>query len=136
MAPRVDASEVFNIMDTSLTDAQMSAFIDIASHWVDELLVGKGLSSTILTDIELLLAAHFASLRDQRASFEEWADEYRVRYQGRTGMGLESTHYGQMAMAMDGSGSLSAAILKRSTFLVATTEEVAELRSKNSLKTL
>jgi hypothetical protein len=63
------------------------------------------LSDARLSEIELYLAAHFCSLREPRLA-SEGIDVLSARYQGKTGMYLEATHYGQMAMMFDSTGTL------------------------------
>jgi hypothetical protein len=123
MANRTTATAVKVILDTDLTDAQITAFITTANALVDDQLLNKGLSSTILTEIEKWLAAHLASIRDQRVSRESIGDEYSATYQGKTDMGLEATLYGQTALALDTTGTLRSTKLKVADFEVYTTPD-------------
>lgn len=105
---RTDATEVKEVIDTSLTDAQVNAFINTANRFIAEAeLSGHGVASATLTEIEKYLAAHFLSLRDQRVASEAFPSGFRLSYQGKTGMGLDGTQYGQMAKALDSSGRLA-----------------------------
>lgn len=61
---RTDSSAVTVILETNLTTAQIDAFIATANAWVDQHLTGKGLGSTLLTEIEKYLAAGFATSRE------------------------------------------------------------------------
>ena len=63
------------------------------------------LDSDDLEIIERWLAAHLYAHADQLLSSKSTADASGT-YQGKTGMGLESTQYGQTAMDMDASGCL------------------------------
>lgn len=117
---RIAVSDLIEIFDTELTSAQLGAFINSAHYLIQANLVNKGLSEDVLTEIHKYLAAHFASLRDQRVESEQVAD-VRKSYQGKTGMYLESTTYGQMAMALDTSGSLANLAKSPATFLSFTT---------------
>lgn len=60
-----------------------------------------------LTEVETWLAAHLYSVSDrpysQKRTQQAWA-----RFQGTTGMGFDSSHYGQTAMQLDPSGCLKA----------------------------
>lgn len=103
---RTTAEAVREIIDTDLTTGQIHAFINSAYFFVTAQLVGKGLSSDQLADIECWLAAHFLATRDQRVERETIGDEYQATYQGKSGMGLQATTYGQMAIALDTSGTL------------------------------
>ena len=103
---RVTAEQVMEIISTSLTEDQVNAFINMANTVVDERLIDQNLGSDLLMQIELLLSAHFVSLRDPRAQ-QEKVDEYSVTYQGSTGEGLKASTYGQQAIALDTSGTLA-----------------------------
>ena len=114
---RITVDDLVEIFETELTEAQLSAFVNSAHYLIQANLLSSGLSSDVLTEIHKYLAAHFASLRDQRIESERVAD-VSMKYQGKTGMYLESTFYGQMALTLDTSGSLANLALKPATFLV------------------
>lgn len=119
---RITVSDLQDIYDTVLTSGQLTAFINTANTFINNSeLVEVGLSESLLTEIEKYLAAHFASLRDQRVQQENTAGEYSATYQGKTDMGFNSTQYGQMAVALDTSGTLAAASLKRGRMKVFST---------------
>ena len=103
---RVSVDDVRDVFDTTLTDEQLHAFINMASRLVDANLVGEGLSDEILFDIELLLAAHFSALRDPRMQSENIAGEWSFKTQGETKMQLDATFYGQQAKLLDTTGTL------------------------------
>lgn len=105
MAVRVSGAEVKEIMDTDLTDSELDPFITTANALVNDRLQGK-LGTELLTQVELYLAAHFASLKDQRIQ-QESQGNVSTTFQGKTGMGLNFTHYGQMALSLDSSGTLA-----------------------------
>lgn len=117
---RIEVADLIEIFDTELTSAQLGAFINSAHYLIQANLTSSGLSETVLTEIHKYLAAHFASLRDQRVESEQVAD-VRKSYQGKTGMYLESTYYGQMALTLDTSGTLAKLGEKAATFLSFTT---------------
>lgn len=102
----VTIDDVKLIIDTSLTDAQITPFLAMATTLVTDKLASQTcLSDDAKDQIEALLAAHFLSMRDQRVSSEKVGDA-SFTYQGQTGMGLKSTFYGQQAIALDCSGVL------------------------------
>ena len=105
MAPRVTDDEVFEIIETSLTN--IDVFINSASLLVDGYLLGKSLSDESLKEIERYVAAHLLSLRDQRTKSVK-VDTLGESYQGEWGMGLNGTSYGQTAILLDISGTLGA----------------------------
>ena len=114
---RITVNDLTEIFDTILTESQLSAFINSAHYVIQANLTSSGLSIDVLTEIHKYLAAHFASLRDQRLESERVAD-VSYKYQGKTDMGLESTFYGQTALMLDTSGKLANLALKPATFLV------------------
>lgn len=118
---RSNVDDVKDILDTDLSDAQITAFLNVANRLVTAHLTDKGLASTTLQDIEMFLAAHLASHRDMRAERESIAGEYSVTYQGDTGMGLDATFYGQTVKQLDSSGTLASLGQKRASLTVMTT---------------
>ena len=106
MTVRVSFLEVQKIISTELDVLEINAFITAANAFVDGNLLGKGLSVLQLKEIERWMAAHFiASTREQQAQ-SEGAGGANIKYQGVTGMGLNSTFYGQQAIILDSSGTL------------------------------
>ena len=114
---RITVDDLVEILETELTEAQLSAFVNSAHYLIQANLLSSGLSSDVPTEIHKYLAAHFASLRDQRIESERVAD-VSMKYQGKTDMGLNATLYGQTALMLDTSGSLANLALKPATFLV------------------
>jgi len=114
---RVTTAEVKEILSTNLEENQLRAFITSANILVTDVLAGKH-SGDILKQIELWLSAHFSSIRDQRAAEEKIGDA-SIRYQGRTGLGLDATLYGQQVKMLDTSGTLANLGKKKSVVEVA-----------------
>lgn len=108
---RVTAAQVMEIISTSQSTAVVNAFINSA-HAVVEANLAGALDETLLTQIELWMAAHFLAMKDQRKSAVKVGD-LSVTYQGQTGMGLKATLYGQQAMSMDTTGKLASLDTKR-----------------------
>lgn len=106
---RTDAPSVKEIIETNLTDETVIAFVNTAHRQVEDVLGSAGLSVATLTEIEKYLAAHFLTLKDPRAESEGYGGDYKIKVQGETGMGLEATFYGQMAISLDTSGLLASA---------------------------
>lgn len=119
---RITVDDLVEIFETELTEAQLSAFVNSAHYVIQNNLLSSGLSNDILTEIHKYLAAHFASLRDQRLQAERVAD-VSYTYQGKTDMGLQATFYGQTALMLDTSGTLANLALKPATFQVFTTPD-------------
>lgn len=112
---RVLASEVKEILDTDLSDVIVGTFITAANITVTKFLgTSTVLSSVQLKEIERWFSAHLiACTREQQAQAEEVAGETNIKYQGKTGMGLDSTLYGQQVKVLDTSGVLAANLGKK-----------------------
>lgn len=106
---RTTIDEVKEILDTSLTDAQITGFISGATALVDEVLGSDTtISDDLKTEIERWLTAHMiASTREQQLQSGE-AGGAKAVFQGKTGVRLESTFYGQTALMLDSTGKLAA----------------------------
>lgn len=106
---RITEAEVKEIIDTSITSG-LVAFIAAASSIVEDELLGKGLSTTRLKEIERYLAAHFVSIRDtsQGQIVSEKIGDAQINYkQFGEARALNSSRYGQQAMFLDTSGTLA-----------------------------
>lgn len=117
MANRVTVSEVKEIINTSLTDTQISAMITVANLLVTRH-VGTCANAAEKKEIERWLAAHFVAVRDPREEELEVDDVVAVFQRGTSGKGLESTDYGQNALAIDCSGGLKDAQRRPAKFTV------------------
>lgn len=107
MPERADVPGVCAIVDTDLVNDQVEPFIATANVFVDEnLILDPPLSDAILTQIETYLAAHFLTLFEPRVK-QEAADGTRFVYESDTALGLSSSKFGQMAMVLDPSGTLT-----------------------------
>jgi hypothetical protein len=104
MAARTTVAEVKLIIETTLTDPSIQAFINGASLHVTQVL-STTLSEEVLTEIEKWLTAHMiASTRERMAKSEE-AGGAKISYLGKDGTGLEQTPYGQMVLSLDTTGA-------------------------------
>lgn len=98
---RVQPSEVKEIFDTELSNTAVQQWIEIANTLVDRISDrDSSITSTTLTQIEKLAACHLAATQDPRLE-QASAETRSATYQGETGMGWESTIYGQQALALD-----------------------------------
>ena len=109
MAVRTTDDEVKEIIDTSLDD--LTPFILVASQQVDRI---SGLGTAVLKEIERWLAAHFVAIRDKRTSKDSVGDSSHT-YEGRTGMALDFTRYGQQAKLLDTTGTLRKVGMKKAS---------------------
>lgn len=107
MAHRTNTQAVCDVIETALTGDQVKPFIQTANLLVDEHLgsVTPAITAALLKEIETYLAAHFLTLWDPRVSKEQ-ADDVSFTYEGKTGEGLSSSRYGQMAITLDPTGKL------------------------------
>lgn len=86
----------------------LSPFIETANSLVTELCTGGTLSDERLELIERWLAAHFYSLQvDARLTMSETVGPLTETFFGKVGYALNQTPYGQQAMFLDTTGSLS-----------------------------
>lgn len=109
MTARATNADVNELLDT--TGKTYTLAIESANVLVNETLGDAGLSDDRLTMIERFLAAHFAILSTQgggiaRRSVGESSETYRTPKESM--QGLNSTVWGQQALAADTTGTLSA----------------------------
>lgn len=106
MATRVTAANVQAITKSSRED--MAPFIQTANVLVDQhVLGGVGVTTALLFEIELYLAAHFLTVSEERGGLVrsetgESSDTYGIM----PGQGFIMTRFGQQAMALDPTGNL------------------------------
>lgn len=122
----VDADDVKEIIDTDLSDARINNFINMAyvrTIPLDGELGNCGGDDT-LAEIQKLLAAHFLTMYERQTKSEK-VGEASVTFMGQDGKGLEASLYGQQALALDCSGILARAGLKRATFQVWSYDDIS-----------
>lgn len=107
MAIRTDSDKVRAINTAADEDIDLTPFIEFASELVDEVCTDSGYTDTRLEMIERLLAAHLAAVNDPRTTLEH-AGTVRVFFEGKSGLGLDFTRYGQQAKLWDTKGNLAA----------------------------
>lgn len=124
----VDAEDVKEIIDTSLSDNAVNNFINMA--YVGTIQLAGNLSAcggtTALKEIQRLLAAHFLTMYERQPKSESIAGEASVTWMGKEGEGLKASLYGQQALALDCSGILARSGLKQATFQVWSHSDFAE----------
>ena len=92
------------------TDADLSldSFISAATCLVDYVAAQDTdslVSTDLLTEIETWLAAHFYAIRDLQYH-QKQTEKASAVFQGKTGMSLDATLWGQQAKVLDVSGTL------------------------------
>lgn len=103
---RVTAAEVLSIMDNDLLEANVDPFLISANVFVTQHLGGK-LSEDVLKEVERWVAAHMVATTKDRQIKETGADNAFIKYTGYWSEGLNGTSYGQMAIALDSTGTLA-----------------------------
>lgn len=105
---RVTEQQVREIIDDD-TDISMQPFIDVAGVLTDRVESEDSenrLSSDELIQIEKWIAAHAYAIRDHQFASKSTGGA-SAQFQGQTGMRLEATLWGQMALALDCTGYLA-----------------------------
>jgi len=106
---RTNVDAVTEILDnTELSEDIIESFINSANVFVTNALGTKGLTVAVLTEIERWLAAHMIVATRERQSVKEEAGTAKIQWAGVWGSGLLSTTYGQTAVALDTSNTLTA----------------------------
>jgi len=108
MAYRATEIEVKEIIDTTLTEEQVTPFLRAANRLVTDLLTNENYNAATLREIERWLAAHFVAVRDPRVSKEKIGDA-DATYHGKSDMGLNFSPYGQQVMVLEHKGLIAAA---------------------------
>lgn len=106
---RTTASDVKQIIETTLEDSVIDGYIAGATEVVTEVLGSvTTISSELKTEIERWFTAHLiASTREQQLT-EAKAGSASAKFQGKTGMRLDATLYGQQVLIMDTTGNFAA----------------------------
>ena len=104
---KIAPADVKPIIDTDLSDSDIQQFIDDAYDIITSIF------SKDKPVLQRWLAAHLIATTRTRQIDEGEAGPASVKYAGKTGMGLNSTTYGQQAMALDYTGKLRAKLGKR-----------------------
>ena len=99
----ITTDEVLAVMDGRVSKTDLSVQIDIAETMVSGVLADVGHSEKTLKHITIYLAAHFT----ERQVLEDELGDTRVEYDENRREGLRSTSYGQNAIVLDTSGTLS-----------------------------
>ena len=99
---RTTEAEVKAILDTALTEDELSPFLTAANLIVTSVVANEGYTPEHLAEIERWLAAHLVAIRDPRLMSQKIGDADAV-YAGFTqfGKGLEFTSYGQQVLLLD-----------------------------------
>lgn len=96
--------QIFDIETSVISDT--TQFIQAANRLVTQFCPTSAYGVTELQEIETWLAAHFCSVKQKIAQSEK-VDELTDKFEGKTGIHLQSSLYGQTAMTLDYNGGLS-----------------------------
>ena len=113
MGIRVSTTNVRNCvyLSSKFTDSMVEQCINTANAITDNTLADQSLGEPILEQIELYLAAHFASLREPQIYEEEGGGRDSIAKEKRSkqsvGEGLNATWFGQQAIMLDTSSTLA-----------------------------
>lgn len=115
---RTNATDVQDIMGITLSSTYVDKYIKSANALVNQALASASLEEDTLTEIEMWIAAHMISVTRERQAKKEGAGGAEIEYTGEYGLGLNSTSFGQMAIALDSTGTLAdlASGKKKATF--------------------
>jgi hypothetical protein len=114
MATRASEEEVKQIIQTALTEEEISPFLLAANTLVTAVLSDEGYGTVLLKEIERWLAAHLVAIRDPQVK-SETIGAVQASYHGQSGLGLNFTPYGQQVMLLDHHGKLAEIQLSKGT---------------------
>jgi hypothetical protein len=103
---RTTSSAVKSIVTTSVADVT-TPFIDDANLLVTAHLGDSGLSAALLEMIERYLAAHYVTISQGGQLTLQKVGQSSEMIAGKFSTGLNSTRYGQQAVALDTTGALA-----------------------------
>lgn len=90
-------------------------FIGIANRQTNAIATAGLADTSVLADIELMLAAHYVSLRDPAPKSVGMGPVNTSFDKGSLGEGLKATYWGQQALALDTTGTLAGVGVKRAS---------------------
>lgn len=106
---RTTEAEVKQIIDTALTEDEISPFLATANSLVSLVVSNEGYADSHLEKIERWLAAHFVAVRDPRIMSQKIDDADAVYTAfSMHGLGLQLTTYGQQVLLLDFHGKFAA----------------------------
>jgi uncharacterized protein (DUF1697 family) len=106
MAVRTNAADVKAIIATSLTESEVDVYIADANALVNAILGEEGLTDALLTTIEKWVSAHLIAMTKSRQPQYKKIGDGAESYP-KLGMNMQTTTYGQTALAFDTSGKLA-----------------------------
>lgn len=99
-------ADIKAILETDIADADIQSYIASATELVSSTL-GATIAAGLRSEIIKWLTAHLiAATREQQLQSAK-AGPAEAVFQGQTGLGLDSTQYGQQAKMLDYTGKLA-----------------------------
>jgi hypothetical protein len=92
---------------TELSDSQLESFIGPAKRLYDGRTDGVSVDADRRDDVVTQLAAHIVATGPERQISSGGEGGGNVSFEGETGMGLEATTHGQIAITLDPTGKLA-----------------------------
>lgn len=108
VSTRTDEDSVRTLIESD-TDIDLTPFIETAANlvsYVSSQDTDSLLSNDMLASIELWLAAHYYSARDQGVMAEA-TEAANAKYMGKYDLGFDATRWGQAAKRLDVTGTLA-----------------------------
>jgi hypothetical protein len=106
MAARTTSTAIAGIIEVD-EEFLLDPFIETANALVNEVCLDSDYSDELLELIERWLAAHFYCMIDPR-SRQEAVRGIQESFEGRSGLGLQYSRYGQQTLVLDHKGNLAA----------------------------
>ena len=108
---RSTEAEVLELLDTELEAEQITPFLRMSNIVITKAIGSdEDYTEEERGQLECVLAAHLASIRDPRVVSETIGDA-KATYHGKSGIGLDHTPWGQQLRVIDIPGHLVAALL-------------------------
>lgn len=104
---RCTEQEVKAIIDTTLTEEQVTPFLRAANIAVTNVTSGYGYGVDDLMEIERWFAAHLIAVRDPRLTEAKQGDGTFKYFVGQAGKSLDATPYGQQVKLLDNKGAFA-----------------------------
>lgn len=103
---KATADEVRLILNTTLSNDSLEAFINSADVVVNNMYAEENVSEAVKHEVCLWLSAHFAAMRERQETEVEISGS-RAKFGGKFGDVLRFTQYGQQVLLLDPTGKFA-----------------------------
>lgn len=108
----ITPDQVREVIKTDLTDSEISGLITTAVAMYDSKLSSQGLTEALEVEIKRYLTAHYVAIKDPSPTVKDVTlgdarESYETIGNVASQEGLKATRWGQMAIALDPSGTLT-----------------------------